>query len=190
MLFVGEWALSCYLVFNLMMLLMDLKVSSLLLDQLFILVDSKALSLEKFNLVRNDIHRRVAVSKWASDFIVVPCVASAVAIALMLIINQLSMYNFALILVKELIFVGIAFWYVAKVNEKADLLTVALSTSMWEGAGGVSDVERLSICTSCMIQPISFPLLFKRLSVPNVLVSFGGFALSIVVGIIKQSMGV
>jgi hypothetical protein len=195
-LFLGEVSLSGYLGFNLQMLLMDLKVSSLLLDQLFILADNRALSMEKFNLVRADIHRRVSISKWASDFIAAPCILSAVVLIIIFTSGQLRALNVALLLVKEILFVGVAFWYVATVNEKADMLTRKLCATMWrkdevlDSTMVVSDTERLSICSTCFAEPISFMLLFKRLSLHNVAVSFAGFAVSMVVGVVKQALGV
>lgn len=217
-LFVGLYALSGYLSFNLLMLLTDLKVSSLLLDQLFILADCRALSLEKFNLVRDDIRRRVNGSRWASDFILVPCIVSAVVIAVVFQTKDIRAYNLALLLVKELLFVAVAFWYVAKVNERADELTKKLSGSMWRcdlevglsrGVGRdlgsisdidsissageasvalISDTERLTVCSTALADPISFTLLFRRLSLPNILVSFAGFAASIVAGLLRQAI--
>jgi hypothetical protein len=194
-LFIGECALASYLSFNLMMLLMDLKVSSLLIDQLFLLADCKALSMDKFNLVRNDIHRRVNVSKWASDFIVVPCLCSTVVIAVICQSKDPRAYNVALLLIKEILFVGVAFWYVAKLNERADALTRKLCAAIWHvdtenGSVTVTDTERLSICATCMAEPISFTLLFKRLSLQNVAVSFAGFAASVMAGLIKHAIGV
>lgn len=183
---IGEFTLCGYLMFNLFMLLVDVKVASISIDQMFLLAESKSLSLSVFNSVRSDIHRRVNMSKWTSDLIIIPCVASAVCIAVMFAINNLDAYNFIFILSKELIFVAVAFWYVARVNERADQLTKKIGASMWENTAGVSDTERLSIVTSCMLDPISFTLLLKRLSWQNVAVSFAGFAVSILIGIIKQ----
>jgi hypothetical protein len=174
--------------FNLFVLLMDIKVSSLSIDQLFILAENRSLTMATFTRVRADIHRRVNVSRWASDLIIVPCIPSVIAILVIFTDNKLDIYNFVLVLIKELLYVGVAFWYVAQVNEKADKLTRKLSEAMWDGQGGVSDAERLSILTSAMLEPISFTLLFKRLSIQNVALSFAGCAVSIVVGIIKQAV--
>jgi hypothetical protein len=174
--------------FNLFILLMDIKVSSLSIDQLFLLAENRSLSLATFTRVRADIHRRVSISRWASDMIIVPCIPSVIAILAIFMDNTLEIYNFVLILIKEFMFVGVAFWYVAQVNEKADKVTRKLSEIMWEGQGGVSDPERLSILTSAMLEPISFTLLFKRLSLTNVSLSFAGCAVSILVGVIKQAV--
>lgn len=192
-LLIGELSLSGYLAYNLLMLIMDLKVSSLLLDQLFLLAENKSLTLEKFNLARNDIHRRVAVSKWASDFILVPCISSTIVLIVICTSSDLRAFNVALLLIKEIQFVGVAFWYVAKVNEKADLLTRKLCATMWKtdcerDIQCVTDTERLSICSTCLAEPISFTLLFKRLSLQNVALTFVGFAASVVGGLIKQAV--
>jgi hypothetical protein len=186
----AEIALCGYLTFNLFILLMDVKVASISIDQLVILAEGKCLTFATFNKVRTDIHRRVDISKWASDIIIVPCVASTIAIQVLFTDNKLvSYYSFALILFKELQFVAVAFWYVAQVNEKADSLTVHLSGSMWDaGVTGVADNDRLSIVTSSMLEPISFTLLFRRLSLTNVVLSFVGCGITMAVGVIKEAL--
>lgn len=192
----GELSISAYLVYNLLILILDLKVSSLLLDQLFLLADSKTLTLDNFYLARNEIHRRVAVSKWASDFILVPCICSTIVLVVICTSTDIRAFNLALLLIKEIQFVGVAFWYVAKVNEKADLLTRKLCATMWNKNSAdcecadktVTDTERLSICSTALAEPISFTLLFKRLNLQNVALSFVGFAASVLGGLIKQAV--
>ena len=206
-LFIGELALSGYLTFNLLLLLTDLKVASLFLDQLFLFANNKTLTLDKFTAVRQDIHRRVSISKYATDVIIVPCLCSSIVLAVVLQTKDLRAYNVALLLLKEICFVAIAFWYVAKVNEKADVLTRTLSAKRWDiptlvdqhtdisrtiSSSSITtsttslDIERLSICSTCIVEPISVTLLFKRLSVQNVAVSFVGFIASLLAGIIKH----
>lgn len=202
--------ISLYLTFNLLFLMMDLKVSSLLIDQLFILADHKILTVSKFNMVRNDIRRRDRNSKLASDFIIAPCLASVIAI-LVLVFRTDKDYVFitsawAIALTKELMFIFVAFWYVAKVNGKADLLTAKLSTSEWAAERPLdvqatlaefrvhhnemkADMQRMTICVSCITDPIRFTLLFKRVTWQDVAVSAAGFGATIVVGIIKIIVG-
>jgi hypothetical protein len=191
--------LVMYLAFNLLFLVMDLQVSLLLLDQLDLLADAKALNVDKFNLVRDDIHRRCSDSKWATDAVTAPCGASVIAI-LVILYNlergtgpydvQTSIF-FILLLLKELLFLAIAFWYVAKVNERADALTKKLSRTVWYPVDGyLSDIERLTICASSQAEPITFSLLFKRLNWNNVVVSGAGFALTVLVGVVKICLGI
>lgn len=172
---------------------MDLKVASISIDQLIILARKKCLSMKTFNAVRSDIKHRQDTSKYAADLIIIPCIASAIAIGVLFTDHSFNNLNYVLILLKELVYVIVAFWYVAKVNEKADKLTRFLGADMWyqsDEAGQISDTERISIVTSSMLDPISFTLLFKRLSVETVLISFGGFAITIFVGVVKQAIGV
>jgi hypothetical protein len=188
-----------YLAFNLFFLVLNLKVSTLLIDQLELLVDDKTLSMQKFNMVREDIHRRDKAGKWAADIIIVPCGASVLAIALILYYLELrkGAYNIKsgvaliLLLLKEFFFLASAFWYVSTVNEKADALTVKLSKSLWNPVEGhlLPDVERLSIYASSVAEPISFTLLFKRVSWNNVLLSGAGLALTIIVAIARNLLG-
>lgn len=188
----GEFALCGYLTFNLFMLLMDLKVASISIDQLIILAEKKRVTMRTFNAVRSDIKHRQDFSRYAADLIIVPCIASAIAIVVLFTDHSFSNLLFVLILFKELIYVAVAFWYVAKVNEKADILTAMLGADMWyqsDEPGAPGDTERISIVTSSMLDPISFTLLFRRLSVQTVVLSFGGFIVSIVAGVIKQAIG-
>lgn len=208
----GGLCISLSMTFNMFFLIMDLKVSSLLLDQLLLLADKRRLTVKVFNKVRDEIHRRVDDSKFASDFIIAPCALSTLAIA-MLIFHSISWeLSLGLVLnfLKELIFISVAFWYVAKVNGKADAITLKLSRESWlaadrdehqigeEEKGAVSpqddeyerscmtvDLHRLSVYATACAEPISFTLLFKRVSWENVVLSAAGIVVTFVVGIIK-----
>ena len=192
---VGQLALSGYLTFNMMILLMDLKVSSLMIDQLLILTDAGKLSFHKFCAVRTDIHRRVSASQWATDFIVAPCIGSAMSMLVLLYYTANGLVTVIIfsILIKEIIFVAVAFYYVARVNGKADALLAQLCADMWGLAAnnvGVSEADRVAICISSMSKPISFTLLFQRLSMQRVCVSFLGFAITFIVGLMKTAVGI
>eukprot|EP01032_Pedospumella_encystans_P017606 gene17606-20057_t len=238
---VTEYFLGTYLSFNLFFLILDVKASSVLLDQLHLLADNKSLTMNVFVASRADIHRRVKESRWACDLIVVPCVASVVGILVLIIyfLNtpvrpalKIEASAFVCILLKELLFVMVAFWYVAKVNASADELTIKLSRDLWEQSEpllsssdttemmhnsavfdskgnvlthrkmnthpsvinpeserlSVTDIQRLSIHASSISEPISFTLLFKRVSWKNVAVSTGGFVLAIFIAVIKKAV--
>ena len=215
------------LMFNLFFLLLDVKVSLLLLDQLHVLADKKMLTIDKFNMVRAEVHRRVSASRLACDFIIIPSLASIAGIVLsLLLINTETNVDddffvtpadqyIGLIFVqlKELLFVAVAFWYVAKVNGRADELTTKLSEGFWgqydkhsakfgssEDSGKtevdeespvekrqlLSDLHRVSIYMSAVSRPVSFTLLFKRVSWENVVLSALGFGVTILVGIIRH----
>ena len=238
---VTEYFLGTYLSFNLFFLILDVKASSVLLDQLHLLADNKSLTMNVFAASRADIHRRVKESRWACDLIVVPCVASVVAILVLIIyfLNtpvrpalKIEASAFVCILLKELLFVMVAFWYVAKVNARADELTIKLSRDLWEQSepllsssdttemihnsavfdsnsnvlshrkmhtqpsigksesekAHATDIQRLSIHASSISEPISFTLLFKRVSWKNVAVSTAGFVVAIIIAVIKKAV--
>ena len=188
-----------YLAFNLFFLIMDLGVSSLLLDQLDVLVDAQTLTLQRFNAVKADIRRRDRDSKWATDLVVVPCAASVICIVVVLYdlstdtgpYTYWSKTSLILLLLKHMIYVAIAFWYVAKVNGKADALTVKLSQQVWCPAESyVPDMQRLSIYASSAAEPIGYTLLFKRLNWQNLAVSAFGLSTTVLVICIKAIIGV
>eukprot|EP01032_Pedospumella_encystans_P014405 gene14405-16544_t len=222
--FVNEHFLTAYLSFSLFFLIIDTKTSSLLLDELHVLVGSKSITMEKFVSTREEIHRRAKDSRWACDLIVVPCLACIITIVGIALfdMNQYedqadrnSDIGLIVVMLKELFFIAVAFVYVAKVNARADELTVALSRTSWRTANDNStrngdgdgsdigleidpvnplhdrdsfllDVERLSIHASSLSEPISFTLLFKRVSWRNVIISAAGFVVTIVIVIVKS----
>ena len=187
-----EIFICAYLAFNLFLLLMDLKVSSLLLDQLFLLVDSKEITMEKFDLVRTDIHRRVQESKLVTDLILIPCLLCGLSIVLVVFANNVGAEAFTALLlfqIKEFFFVLVAFWYVADVNEKADELTRKLSAKIWNPASvTVQDLQRLSTHASAVSNPISFTLLFERLNRYKVFLSIFTYFVTLVAGLIKTAI--
>jgi len=246
--FATEYFLGAYLTFNMFFLILDIKVSSLLLDQLHLLADSRQLTMDTFQAVKTEIHRRVGESRWASDLIIVPCIASVVAIAVLVLFFMDAHFRpavkietaaFIALMLKELFFVAVAFWYIAQVNAKADELTAKLSRSVWgvygdcssvssakedehevskESTGGdgsivsntnanngstlhhrkahttpstivqtqLSDMYRLSIHANSISEPISFTLVFKRITWVNVAVSGGGFGLTLLAAFVKN----
>jgi len=138
--FFTEFFLGSVLSFNMFFLILDIKASSLMLDELHLLVDKKQLTMDKFVSVRQEIHSRVKDSLWTCDLIIVPCLASIGAILVLILFfldrtsnpkAQCEIVAFIAYMLKELFFVAIAFWYVAKVNARADELTVKLSRCMW-----------------------------------------------------------
>ena len=196
---------AMYLTFTLMFLLLDLFGAQYLIDQLHLLADTKQLTMELFCTVRNDINARSHHSRLITDLIIAPCLASCGCIIFLIIFLdkqnssvQAFMFScgFICLFLKELLFVAIAFWYVAKVNGRADELTLKLSTEIWcpvadmnSGAVKAPDLHRLSIHASSLSQPISFTLLFKRLSWQNVAVSAAGFAVTIFISLVKLAIG-
>ena len=243
-----EYFLGAYLCFNLFFLILDIKASLALLDQLHILADNKKLTMDAFTSAKEEIHRRVKESRWASDLIIIPCLASVAAILAIIFFFldadipspvKIEASAIACLMLKELLFAAAAFVYVSKVNERADELTAKLSRCMWgayepvpmlgnysldsddvENAADVacppgssdsakcdghlvqrkrpteaaqvhvSDAHRMSVCLSSTVEPISFTLLFKRVSWQNVLLSAVGFAITIVTAIVKNAAGV
>lgn len=219
----GELSIALYLVFNLWFLMLDLNVSSRLIDELIAQCDTHQLTLDRFNIVRSDIHSRVSKSKWASDFILVPCVASIIAILILAFhfkptgTGVLYAMGWFSAICKEMVFICVAFVYVAQVNYKADLLTEKLSCTLWtspldatftastmhsntdtSSVGAKLDqesllppsqdreIERLTMCVSSLTKPISFTLLFKRVSWQNVLVSGAGLMITLCVGLLRS----
>ena len=215
----GELCMAMYLVFNLWFLMLDLSVSSRLIDELIAQCDTRQLTLDRFNVVRSAIHSRVSKSKWASDFILVPCVTSTIAIMILAFHMRPNNIIYAVgwisAVMKEMVFICVAFTHVATVNYKADLLTEKLSSTLWVspvdnsttstmhcpgnqekdddqesllGPSRDKEIERLTMCVSSLTKPISFTLLFKRVSWQNVLVSAVGLVATLLVGVLRSAL--
>lgn len=79
---------ALYLTFNLFFLVVDLKVASILLDQLHILVDADALTFDTFSAVRSNIHGRVKATRLGTDIIIIPCLASIAFILYLVYVDK------------------------------------------------------------------------------------------------------
>eukprot|EP01032_Pedospumella_encystans_P024772 gene24772-28001_t len=199
--------ITLYLSFNLLFLMIDLKVSSILINQLLLLAEQKKLTVQTFNLYRDDIHRRVENSKWTTDIIILPCVASVFCILILLFHGEKDLAvltaSWIIAMTKEFIFICVVFTYVANVNAQADTLRTKLSRNTWlpevylmsgdkvadsvKGSEIIDELQRLTMCVSCFAQPISFTLLFKRVSWANVAMAGAGFVLSLILGAVIRS---
>lgn len=194
-----QFYLLAYLAFNLLILLIDVQVASLAVDGLFIRCKDKTLDLGTLVLVRENIHGRVSRSKWVTGVVLFPCVGAILSIILIIFAlgkNNYGTYNIVFgianmfVFVKEVLFVAIAFWHVARVNGKADELTVALSKSLWcPGPNCVPDVGRLSVYASSLSEPISYKLLFRRISWSDVAVNALSVSVTLIVGVVKYLVG-
>lgn len=199
--------ITSYLSFNLLFLMVDLKVSCILISQLLLLAEQKKLTILTFNHYRDDIHRRVEESKWTTDIIILPCVASVFCILILLFHGEKDLAvltaSWVIAMTKEFIFICVVFTYVANVNAQADTLRIKLSRNTWlpevylmngdkvadsaRGSEIIDELQRLTMCVSCFAQPISFTLLFKRVSWANVAMAGAGFVLSLILGAVIRS---
>jgi hypothetical protein len=138
--------------FNLFFLLVDVKASLLILERLHLLADTKSITMEAFSAARANVHNRVKASRLACDFIVVPCAASVIGISMAVLlfdrdttstgdddkvrVLEMSFIGSIIMLSKELIYLAVAFWNVARVNSRADALTIKLGDSVWAEYAG------------------------------------------------------
>lgn len=208
--FLPEYVLVAYLAFNMFFLLLDVNTCASLLEKLHSLADNKLLTITTFLQAKHEIQYRARKSQWVTDLVMIPCVLCAFSAAVLIfalmdyrVDEQLRIFYSALIslALKEMMFMCIAFWYVAKLNGRADELTAKLADTVWGeysdraadlessallATAQVSDIHRLSIYASSLSKPISYTLVFKRVTWWNVAVSAGSFVLAIVIGIIRN----
>jgi hypothetical protein len=192
---VGLLYLTGYLSFNLLMLLVDLHVALAGVEWLLLACHSKTVTTQQLCSTRDAVHSAQRESIWTTNIILVPCVAAVVdIICIVFLLNNtihdpyIRMANIAYIglNLKEVMFLAIAFWYVAEVNGRADELTLQLSKP---SATFTADIERLQLHATSISDPISYKLLFLRISWRSVGVSATGFCVSLLVGVVKNVMG-
>lgn len=198
--FLGQFVLTAYLSFNLMILLIDVKINGLLIDELLVSARNKSIQYENFESIRQDIHCRVEVGRISTTLIIVPCI---VEIILMIIISfglfedTMSILWFLVwftVLFKDILFLLFAFYFVAEVNSKADALSGVLSVAPWcKGRGSREielspDVERISILLSSLNNPISVLLVGLRISWSSVNAICVSLTVSVVSAVIKYSV--
>lgn len=178
----------------------DVKASLILLDQLHLLADDKSLALANFNFARDEIHRRVEVSRWTSDLILLPSLTSMVCFVILIVaLDYGEDYPFFVALVgelcsllKEVLFIAFAFYFMPQVNERADKLTLKQSDTEWSvDAESVSavDIRRLSVHATSVSRPVTFTILFQRLSRQYVAISAAGFGLTVLIAVMRNLVG-
>jgi hypothetical protein len=189
-----------YMAFNLLILLIDAHVAALAVDQLAARVQDHTIDMGALAAVREDVRSRSERWKWVNTIVIVPCLAAIVGIVLVMFFlesthtsAQWVVFWTAIIMsfMREVMYLGIAFWFVATVNGKADTLTVALSRHVWcSGSNCVPDVGRLSVYASSLSEPIAFKLLLRRISWADVTVNVISVSVALLVGLVKYLAGV
>jgi hypothetical protein len=191
------------LAFNMFFLLVDVNTSLMLLEELHELAGEKQLTYDKFNSVRTEIHERVKASYLVCNYVIVPALASCLGIAATIFmisgvgpddgsaVSTVELVGYAVLQLKELLFVAVAFYYVAQVNRRADELTETISEDLWGQYNGAidgvgADMNRVSVVMSALTNPISFTLAWTRVTWWGVFSSALGLGATYVVGIVKS----
>ncbi len=189
----NQFAYACVLGANLLFIMLDCKVSSVLLDQLINLHKLDLLTLDKYNGVRTEIQNRVNNSYYLNWAIVVNSMLNFLTV-LLLILTYSSEFavgelGLCFLLLKEMPFLLIVFIASANVNEKSDKLTIMLGTDAW-------DVEHMTKCNSRLIiyanaeaKRISFPMAGLRMNHKDIRKQLFGWVLASVVAVVRAAVG-
>ena len=121
----GHLAMSCVLAANCMFVLSDCFASVSMVEELILLHNKKALSLERFNFCRADIQYRVSSNYWTYNATMLVAILDVVAIVVLIFIDG-ALPVMCVAFVKEIPFVLAALYYSMTVNEKSDQLTKLL----------------------------------------------------------------
>lgn len=192
---VGLIYLTGYLSFNLLMLLVDLHVALAGVEWLLLACHSRTITTQQLCRTRDAVQSTQRESIWTTNIILVPCVAAVVDIICIVFLLNNTIHNryirianiaYIGLNLKEVMFLAIAFWYVAEVNGRADELTLQLSKPL---PTFTADLERLQLHATSISDPISYKLLFLRISWRSVGVSATGFCVSLLVGLVKNVVG-
>ena len=206
-LLIGQLSICFLIAASTFFLTADCEVACKLIDQLMELQRHEKLTFEQFTLVRDDIHRREKFAYWVNNALVLVTLLDVVAVVLFLFLDVLSYgaaYNFAFVIslfLKELPFLFVVFWNVAKVNEKSSLFMKETAIRRWtaavtstttksdaSGAGTVVDREneRRDICISAQAFPIAYSLAGVRLKRRDLLWQLLVWCIAFIVGILKK----
>ncbi len=170
-LILGQLAYSALLSVNLLFVLLDCKVSSVLVDQLTALHHAQQLTVDKFNMVRKEISLRVKRSLWLNYGLVVVAICNLLAALLLLLFSHFGLIIFigaVFLLGKELPFLALVFFKSAGVNEKVDKLTRMLGCERWETDHEKQCNTRMMLYINAEAQRISFPMAGLRMSYQDI----------------------
>ena len=175
----------------------DTRVSIQLINDLIYESNNKILLLSKFQLVRNEITKRVKSSQFVSVTVTIAAIINSLSFIALIFLyetttntsNKLLFLIDLLICLKEILFVYFLFIETSKVNEKSDELISLLANNSWDLETDLlskRDLIRLSIYASSTNEPITFPLIFKRYRKIDVIIQITGFIITLLFAILKQ----
>ncbi len=184
-LWIGQLAYCCVLTANLLFILVDCKVSSVLLDELVSLHRHDLLTVDKFNQVREEIDRRANTSLWLNYSIVVVCIVNVVGALMFLFFSPLQSW----LLAGMLCFLLIVFVKTAGANEKADRLLDMLATDKWDVEQSDQCRNRLVLYANAERRRISFPMAGLRMNYSDVRRQLIAWCLAAVISLLKAVFG-
>lgn len=211
--FLGEFGISTFLAANLMMTCVDAGVSTALLESLIDKAKNQTLTLRQYESVRDHIKQRCPKANWKLTAVISVAILDIVVIVVILLLSSVltratldddggTSHPFSIMFValmttfflKELPFLFIVLWQSAKVNEKSDRLTKLLGTIPWTSMdcdkgcvkeNNDQELRRLILFSSAQAHRISMPLAFMRLKRRDIVIRFGLWLVSLLIGIIK-----
>ena len=193
-----EIAVTSILAANVLFLAVDAKISVNLFEEAIIEAKQQTLTIDKFNLIRQEVDRRVNASFWMNACLVVIAICNTLAFNVLLYSlppssNELAykstIYELFLF-AKEFLFLIIVFYVTAQVNEKADELTSYLAKNMWTCVEDKTvDHMRLVIYVAALDSPITFPLAGYRYKRIDIVIQLGTIVISSLIPIIQHLVG-
>lgn len=184
--FVAVLAQSFIVGGSLAFLVVDAKVSASMVDFLHCQLENGSLNSEIYDKIGNEIESRVKSYSVSGNVIMVVAMLDMLFLFIFSLFLPLKyMFIPAAMLLREMIYVAVGFWYVAIVNEKADNLTRSIGSMQTS-----DDPEKrilkheLYICANS--KPISFTLSGMRLKRKDVIFRLSVWLLGFVLGLLKE----
>jgi hypothetical protein len=185
--FLAEVSATNYLCVSMLFIIVDAKAATALVRKLFNEAKDQSLTLEKFESTRQDVALLVNKTLYTNACIVIVAFVNSICVIISIFPFIQNGYVYLVLFVKELFFLVIVFFEVSKVNEKADELTLYLSSSTWTMEGH-AEMSRLSLCINAMNRPISFKLGGIRITRLQVLVQIVVFVAASVISAIRSAI--
>lgn len=209
----GEYSVSLFLALATMLIAVDAGACRSLVAILSESLSKRELTLSQFNSVRDSVRTRLKESEWSSTAVVLVAILDIIVMVLLLLFSQamakVKSLAFVVLMstffIKEIPFLFIILWYSAMVNEASDKLTTVLGTSVWGERVDLTEEEtrdplkqlqlvrsslekeqiRHSLYINALTHKISMPLGFMRLTRKDILVRFGVWSVSLLIGVAK-----
>ena len=170
--------------FCLFFLLIDLKMSHLLVQDAIDNIDNKRLTYEIFYRYRKSINNFVTNSYWINYLFIPTCVLNALAVIVTVAYTNSGVayiFNLSILFCREIFFLVIALVYIAKINDLSSSFMLKLSDSEFS-----TTTEGIRIYHSSAYQPIAYTILGYSFTRTKLLVQLITYILSVFITILQS----
>lgn len=189
----GDFCVALYLTSNMLFLVMDLQAICLQLYGLTELAHGQRLKNREYVQVREELAERSMITMYTTSLAVSPSIIYCLAFPTLILFYTadgttasaiFKNVSYLSTLLKDVFFIFLSFYYVARVNETSDKLTKVVAARVWDTP--IANSERHDIYITSKEEPISVYLLMCRVSWKMVYGSVTGYAIALTVSIFTR----